>query len=345
MDELETALLTANKNSLSDVGSVLDRMDAVLGAAVESERDPTSGLGRQTVPPETQRRMGGWVTGAVAAMVRLQARNQDPRVDEMLDRLAALNADIARLTGDAPALVKTWRFTENLAVDIKELSFEEAAFGWQTWVAGVVFAHLLARGVIPVGTDPILELGCGTGIVGIVAAKMGAKRVFMTDYMPAIQANAQSNVDSNQCQHVATVHSLDWSWIAENTPIPKDSATLLPQLLDTNSSFDVIFGADICYELIHGRLVPPVCARFLSLSPKARIYFVTGLRGERFAQDVVQFEEQMALFGFQPETCLDLSLDALLAQETDSFARNLLNAAFSTLVKQFRFYVYRRIMT
>ncbi|KAJ3237319.1 hypothetical protein HDU81_009655 [Chytriomyces hyalinus] len=335
MDELETALLTANKNSLSDVASVLDRMDALLGAAVQSERDPTNALG------ETQRRMGGWITGAVAAMVRLQARNQDPHVDEMLDRLAALNADIARLTGDASALV-AWRFTENLTVEIKELSFEEAALGWQTWVAGVVFAHLLARGVIAVGTDPILELGCGTGIVGIVAAKMGAKRLFMTDYMPAIQENAQFNVDSNECQHVASVHSLDWSWIAENTPIPTDCATLLPHLLDSDSSFDVIYGADICYELIHGRLVPPVCARFLSQSPNARIYFVTGLRGERFAQDVVLFEEQMALFGFQPETCLDLSLDTLLAQETDSFAQNLLNAAFSTLVKQFRFYVYRR---
>lgn len=42
------------------------------------------------------------------------------------------------------------------------------------------------------------ELGCGTGLAGIVAARMGARQVFLTDFNPPVVQNAEYNI---RCVH------------------------------------------------------------------------------------------------------------------------------------------------
>ncbi|KAI8618384.1 hypothetical protein BC830DRAFT_1061459 [Chytriomyces sp. MP71] len=359
MEALETDFLSVNKRDCAAVERVVTRLECVLASHSATLANPSLDAPPPSLVARFSKTAAQWLTSIVIAWHKrppvvsgIGSSDLAFRTEQILDRVSVLNASLARLSGQSHGsaggerLVKNWVFTQDLCVQIRELSFEEAAFGWQTWVAGVIFAYFLSSGKIPITADqPILELGCGTGIVGIVAAKLGAKQVIMTDYQLATLENAVWNAKTNKCQSMATIHALDWTWIAKNAPIEVDPAChirILPHLIQPKATFDVVFGADICYELIHGELVPPVCARFLSTSPGARIYLVTGLRGERFANDVIFFEKQMALFGFKLVVCEEVTLDTLLETESDPIAQRLLEAAFSTLVKQFRFHVYER---
>jgi len=57
----------------------------------------------------------------------------------------------------------------------------------------------------------VLELGAGTGLVGIVASVLGSKRVVLTD-LPYALTNTQANVEANRLalKGDVEVSSLDW---------------------------------------------------------------------------------------------------------------------------------------
>ena len=87
-----------------------------------------------------------------------------------------------------------------------------------------------------VQSKKVLELGCGTGIVGITAACLGA-RALLTDTEAVVQ-HAQQNVDRNvscinEGQGLAECAALDWE------------ASLTSSLLLT--PYDVAVGADLIY--------------------------------------------------------------------------------------------------
>jgi ribosomal protein L11 methyltransferase len=48
----------------------------------------------------------------------------------------------------------------------------------------------------------VLDMGCGTGILAILASKMGAQAVDAIDYDPWCVENAKENVTKNQCQNI-----------------------------------------------------------------------------------------------------------------------------------------------
>jgi predicted nicotinamide N-methyase len=111
-----------------------------------------------------------------------------------------------------------------------------AAFGLAEWC----LTARMAPGV------SVLELGCGTGLVGIAAAKAGAC-VTLTDYnqeaLAFARMNVTANLRDNQRANVI-VSSLDW-----RTP---------PGV----ARFDLILGADILYD----RNVFPALAALLCAS-------------------------------------------------------------------------------
>jgi len=62
----------------------------------------------------------------------------------------------------------------------------------------------------------IIELGCGTAIIGVMASKMGAEYILMTDYHDRVIENAWYNVRLNKCDLVKThVEKLDWRDISQ----------------------------------------------------------------------------------------------------------------------------------
>ncbi|KAA0712053.1 Protein N-lysine methyltransferase METTL21A [Triplophysa tibetana] len=101
------------------------------------------------------------------------------------------------------------------------------------WDAAVVLCMFLEMGTIDLKGKRAIELGAGTGLVGIVAALLGAK-VTITDRKPALEflaANVQENIPPNQ-QPSAQVSELTWG----------ENLDLYPP-----GSYELVLGADIVY--------------------------------------------------------------------------------------------------
>jgi 2-polyprenyl-3-methyl-5-hydroxy-6-metoxy-1,4-benzoquinol methylase len=97
----------------------------------------------------------------------------------------------------------------------------------KVWEASWVLADFLAG--LP--SDPgkqILEIGCGLGLVGVVAASFGHK-VVMTEHNPEALEFARANAELNGCPEVEII-DLDW-----NTP-------------SLYGRFDYIVGSEIVYH-------------------------------------------------------------------------------------------------
>ncbi|KAJ3029178.1 UNVERIFIED_CONTAM: hypothetical protein HDU68_012861 [Siphonaria sp. JEL0065] len=356
LGQLQTSVLGCSLTSMSQISQTVDDVDRVVGAiAVCKNNTFLCESMPQSEVEATLKQTALFLASALKALVQGSTRDDDDDGGGALtNRVAQLLAQLARMSGDAETVdgdgaTVEWVFGSNLFVVIKELSFQDASFGWQTWSGGALFAYLISIGRIPVKDETILELGCGTGIAGITACKVGAKHVFMTDYHQKVLESTMFNVSANDCCDKASVHTLDWTWIAENAPI-QESAIPAFDISDSTKKFDVILGADICYDPIHGKLVPPVCDRFLSSLPRAKIYFVTGLRRDKFAQDISYFEKQMEAFQFTLDHSEDIStddfLESALALKTDPLEKRMMaglgRAIFKGSDPQFRFYIYTR---
>ncbi len=69
------------------------------------------------------------------------------------------------------------------------------AFGTGEHETTAMCAELM-QGALKEG-DVVLDVGCGSGILGIAAAKLGAKRCYLTDIDPVAVASAKHNVQKN----------------------------------------------------------------------------------------------------------------------------------------------------
>lgn len=101
------------------------------------------------------------------------------------------------------------------------------------WDAAVVLCMFLELGNVDLKGKKTIELGAGTGLVGIVAALLGAN-VTITDREPALEfltANVRENIPPSQ-QEAVQVSELTWG----------ENLDLYP-----SGSFDLILGADIVY--------------------------------------------------------------------------------------------------
>ena len=67
--------------------------------------------------------------------------------------------------------------------------------------------------------DTVIDVGCGSGILGIAAAKIGAKKCYLTDIDPVAVASAQHNAEVNGVAEKLTVAHSD---LLENAEIRGD---------------------------------------------------------------------------------------------------------------------------
>lgn len=101
------------------------------------------------------------------------------------------------------------------------------------WDAAVVMCMYLELGQVELKGKVAIELGAGTGLVGIVAALLGAN-VTITDRQPALDflsANIKANLPTD-VQGSAVVSELSWGEGLEQYP---------------TGGFDLVLGADIVY--------------------------------------------------------------------------------------------------
>lgn len=101
------------------------------------------------------------------------------------------------------------------------------------WDAAVVMCMYLELGLVEMKGKKVIELGAGTGLVGIVTALLGAK-VTITDQLSALDSlstNVKSNLPPPTLES-ATVSELTWGEHLDRYPA---------------GGFDLVLGADIVY--------------------------------------------------------------------------------------------------
>eukprot|EP01043_Picozoa_sp_COSAG02_P066939 COSAG02_NODE_10583_length_1907_cov_15.271186_2_plen_389_part_01 len=122
-----------------------------------------------------------------------------------------------------------------------------AQTGRVVWPSSVLLLHTL-RLEVPDAHWPALrclELGSGTGVVGLALARWGARSVLLTDLphmVPTLQANLAANSIGGEhiagAEQVARAAVLDW-----NSPEQGLAAAA-----STGSSFNLIVAADVIYS-------------------------------------------------------------------------------------------------
>lgn len=142
----------------------------------------------------------------------------------------------------------------------------------------------------------MLELGAGTGLVGIAAALLfPTATVHLTD-LPAIIPNLQVNVSQNisadpepsSTQRV-TVGVLDWSK-------PHQNGDKLVGETCAENSFDIILAADPLYSPLHPAWLIDTISYFLKRQKEAKVIVELPLR-EVYGAEVEEFLAKMQVRG------------------------------------------------
>lgn len=110
----------------------------------------------------------------------------------------------------------------------QDVQDERIPYWAELWPAAIGLSeHLIKSNVIKPGMT-VLEIGCGLGLPGIIAAKLGAK-VTLTDYLEEALTFAKNNCELNNLNEIK-FDVMDW-----RNPSPTLSA-------------DIILASDITYE-------------------------------------------------------------------------------------------------
>jgi predicted nicotinamide N-methyase len=122
------------------------------------------------------------------------------------------------------------------SVQVREF-FRENGQTIFTWPGGVLLAAYIASHRVEFQNRRCLEIGCGTGLPSIVAAKVGARHCTLTERDDSmILENLRANVAVNgldRPEHDCVVAALDWHAAAYDGVM---------------GQFDVILGADVLYS-------------------------------------------------------------------------------------------------
>lgn len=175
----------------------------------------------------------------------------------------------------------------SVALRVSEPPLRAEGLTLATWPSCTVFANLLHRlpdiripddlAISPDSTVPILELGAGTGLVGIAASIIWKRPVVLTDLEPVVPALAANIALNSEFLPATSSQSgcgtLDW-----NKPdrLTFDGPEHL-QIASSNKAH-IILAADTVYSSEHPALISSVVSQWLSRDPSARFIIVWALR-------------------------------------------------------------------
>ncbi len=135
--------------------------------------------------------------------------------------------------------------------DVDPITFNEderLPYWADLWPSAIGLARYLDR-CVPLGGQHVLELGCGLGLLGVVAARDGA-RVLCTDYELEALAFARHNALLNGCRHIRT-RLVDWRYPA------------------LKRRYDTILASDVIYEARNFGPLVALLQRFLARRGRA----------------------------------------------------------------------------
>ncbi|CZT17574.1 related to glucose-inducible SAM-dependent methyltransferase Rrg1, putative [Ramularia collo-cygni] len=179
---------------------------------------------------------------------------------------------------------------EGIEIVLHEPALTGDSLGLKTWASSNLLARrlLTLRPTLPPFTDnsAILELGSGTGLVGLAAAAAFQAHVVLTD-LPDIVPNLRRNALENEASlksygAKADAAVLDWT---EPASFPVEAHT-----------FALILAADPIYSELHPRLLAQTIGHHLSLGDRSRVIVEMPLR-DAYAPERQDFRERMLALG------------------------------------------------
>jgi len=143
------------------------------------------------------------------------------------------------------------KFDTTLA--IKEAPYSSAGIGCRVFPASLILSHVLNEDVVR--NRKVLEIGSGLGVTGLMASKLGAKRVVLSDNNIQLLQHLRSSCLKN-CKNAFEsrylgVKRLDWSDFHQEVRDKTNDFNFNcgNQFLQLkNERFDLVLGADILYE-------------------------------------------------------------------------------------------------
>jgi len=101
-------------------------------------------------------------------------------------------------------------------------------YGEYVWPASLVMCEFLKRNPELVKGKRVLELGSGTGIVGLYAAKLGAEHVTLTDFIDFNIENIKLNIKENGLEGMVEPRWFQWG-------------------TNLGENWDIVIGSDLTY--------------------------------------------------------------------------------------------------
>ncbi|VEU20962.1 DEKNAAC101812 [Brettanomyces naardenensis] len=159
---------------------------------------------------------------------------------------------------------------ESEKVRVKEPSITEDNIGMKTWGSALILAEKLVKRHEELLAEPILELGSGTGLIGIVCRKLGYEDLCATD-LPPIVENLKENYRLNGLADAeSSCKVLDWS----------DPSSFIKE--NGAGRFRTVILSDPIYSEQHPYWIRSVVELFLQNNdPEARILIQLPIR-DRF---------------------------------------------------------------
>ena len=168
-------------------------------------------------------------------------------------------------------------------VVIQETSYAEGGLGWRVWSSARRLCCQLAAEPLLVTGRRVLELGAGVGLCGLLAARMGACEVTLTDALPGLLEQLSRNAALNDALSAGTVRVRRFLWESDcedalpgaaKKDIVDPSSLLASQLrrlaapssaaLEADSVFDQLIASDCLYDWGQRRPLPRVISRRLA---------------------------------------------------------------------------------
>ena len=121
-----------------------------------------------------------------------------------------------------------------------------SATGWLVWPVALDLCRYLISKPDWIRNKSVLELGAGTGAVGIACGYIGAREVAITDRwdsLPICISNVEANHQLLNSLSLVGVFELEWG-----------NTKHLTEIKSTTGSFDLIIGSDIVYHQSEGIL-------------------------------------------------------------------------------------------
>jgi predicted nicotinamide N-methyase len=157
------------------------------------------------------------------------------------------------------------------------MEYGEGGLGWRVWPAALLLGQFICDYPETVMGKTVLELGAGLGLPGLLAGKLGASRVCLTDCLPLALNKLIKSIHANDLTNIAEAASLDWvvqsgsDKIACGVRDQKSGALTTEAFLQRqhgepevtmlpNEQFDVVIASDVLYEKHHADCIVAVLA-------------------------------------------------------------------------------------